>query len=391
MAVEGDVQGFSDSVANIGGDVIDSMQDMGGGTLRAVANGGSTAFSEGTGLDTDEFMGQLRGASNAIIGAGMGGVGQQFGSRLRSTAARADEEAIGRYDAETVRVQDWQAEEDEREETNEREQQERTVDAEAEDAFDEGKPDKAAADDADDAEDAEDADDADDGTIPPPPRSDQADQPPATPPVEDRRSEAEQRMDSMVEAGGAGIYGDVGAYHSATCSVWRGDGGGSGKLQGWSMEPDPNMFAGHLLDIEIDGDLYCSDRSRAGTALTGKGSGLLKWMLLYSPSGSNVDYRTLKQGTTTIQDGVCAGLGEHAGIKVYTHIPDFTGGYISLWASVEFGGASSESYATLCDDLRVKFSQGAEGSMGNRLAAVARATRVAVDRGPLTAASPGRV
>lgn len=180
--------------------------------------------------------------------------------------------------------------------------------------------------------------------------------------MEEEDVAAENLLEPLPQPKMVETFGDLGSYSTATCAVWRYGGPAFSNLQGFVFELAVPVYPDNKIVLEITGSLLCSDLGRTGSLLTGKGKAEVSYILVHSRDGTNVNYRTLDQGTVNITNGQCDGYGRFEGIPVHGHVTDLTpspGAYVALWLDVQFAhGAADGDFVTVCDDLQYVLKRG---------------------------------
>eukprot|EP00299_Pterocystis_sp_00344_P011779 c5553_g1_i1.p1 GENE.c5553_g1_i1~~c5553_g1_i1.p1 ORF type:complete len:472 (-),score=125.32 c5553_g1_i1:34-1449(-) len=198
---------------------------------------------------------------------------------------------------------------------------------------------------------------------PPEPEDDSIDvpAPPAPEFVPAPEKVVEKEIENVVEE--TIVFGDAAAHVTSSCFTWHPLRNGS-STQGFSFHPPASLFARHDTTLDVIGKLYPFPPSTPTNPRLMIAANL-KWMLIHSIDGSNINYRTLAQGKSRVEDGKFVGMGSFEGIPVYGQIPRFFGGYVALWVDLKFDAQPSSDpsidlarQAVICDDIRYIMQEG---------------------------------
>lgn len=166
------------------------------------------------------------------------------------------------------------------------------------------------------------------------------------------------------------IYGNLGAYRTARCAVWRPGGPGYHDVQGFTFAPENSFLQQENMAVRFGGHLSCSDPGDPSQVLVGQGIAEIDWVMFHSPDGTNTnakvipttkDGSVLAQGTFQVNNGECKTKlgGALSQIDVSGYVDLFQAGYVSMWFKAKWLTSDPGDYALVCDSIDYEVARGA--------------------------------
>lgn len=209
-------------------------------------------------------------------------------------------------------------------------------------------------------------------STPPPPPEDDPVPPPPPPPLASVSPSPSTPPNVITESVDA--FGSEYRYFDGRCATWKLPTPDESTAMGYTFEPKTAM--GRPTSVEVHGQLYSFEKTSEGSIRRSNGNVTIKWMLVHSVDGSNMNYRTLNQGQAKMINGTFDGLGQFEGLSIYGKAPRFaSGSYIALWLDVVVADTNTEAEILVCDNLQYVIEQSRESALTPQQADCPRCSR----------------